>query len=97
MPFIKKDFIQFIHKEKYGAAIKSKLVEKKLNQKIKKHNQLYLGTLVLAWNCYCEERIKYGLLSRTLASKNATSRQLTQSQSNDKLLWKVMSSSYHIE
>ena len=48
MPFIKKDFIQFIHKEKYGAAIKSKLVEKKLDQKIKKHNQLYFGTLVLA-------------------------------------------------
>ena len=44
MPFIKKDFIQFIHKEKYGAAI----ISHNLNQKIKKHNQLYFGTLVLA-------------------------------------------------
>ena len=53
MPFIKKNFIQFICTEKSGAATKLKLVEKKHNEKFKKHNQLYFGTLVLASYCYC--------------------------------------------
>ena len=44
MPFIKNNF---------GALTRSKLVLKKRNQKIKKHNQLDFGTLVLASYCYC--------------------------------------------
>ena len=45
MSFIKKSFIC---KEKAGTVTKVKLVTK-----IKKHNQLYFGTLVLASYCYC--------------------------------------------
>ena len=56
MPFIKKNFIQFICTEKSGAATKLKLVEKKHNEKFKKHNQLYFGTLVLASYCYCGDK-----------------------------------------
>ena len=52
MSFMKKNFIQFIYKEKSGAVIKLKLVQKKRNEKSKKHNQLYFGTLVLAPYCY---------------------------------------------
>ena len=48
MTFIKKNFIQFIYKEKSGAVAKLKLFQKKRNQEFKKHNQLYFGTLVLA-------------------------------------------------
>ena len=48
MPFIKKNFIQFIYKEKSGAVTKLKLFQKKRNQEFKKHNQLYFGTLALA-------------------------------------------------
>ena len=39
MPFIRKNFIQFIYKEKSGAVTKLKR-----NQKFKKHNELYFGT-----------------------------------------------------
>ena len=52
MSFMKKNFIQFIYKEKSGAVIKLKLVQKKHNEKSKKHSQLYFGTLVLAPYCY---------------------------------------------
>ena len=45
MSFIKKNFI---FKEKSRTVTKVKLV-----MKIKKHNQLYFGTLVLALYCYC--------------------------------------------
>ena len=40
MLFIKKKFIQFIYKEKIRDTTKLKLVQKKRNQKFKKHNQL---------------------------------------------------------
>ena len=53
MTFINKNFVQFIYKEKSGAVTKLKLVWKKRKQKLKKHNQLYFGTLVLASYCYC--------------------------------------------
>ena len=45
MSFIKRNFIC---KEKSGAVKKAKLATK-----IKKHNQLYFGTVVLASCCYC--------------------------------------------
>ena len=45
MSLLKKNFIC---KEKYRTALKVKLVVK-----IKKHNQLYFGTLVVASYCYC--------------------------------------------
>ena len=53
MPFIKVNFTLFIYKEKSTAVANLKVIQKKLNQKIKKHNQLYFGTLVLALYCYC--------------------------------------------
>ena len=49
MPFIKKNFIW---KEKFGTAAKVKV---KLVTKIKKHTQLYFGTLLLASYYYCED------------------------------------------
>ena len=52
MSFMKKNFIQFIYKEESGAVMKLKLVQKKRNEKSKKHNQLYFRTLVLAPYCY---------------------------------------------
>ena len=48
MSFIKKNFIQFIYKEKSGAITKLKLVQDKRNHKFKKNNQVYFVTLVLA-------------------------------------------------
>ena len=45
MPFIEK---KIIFKEKSGTVANVKLVTK-----IKKHNQLYFGTLVLPPYCYC--------------------------------------------
>ena len=43
-----------IYKEKFHLQRKSGTVTKvKLVTKIKKHNQLYFGTLVLASYCYC--------------------------------------------
>ena len=55
MPFTKKKYIQFIYKEKSGAATKLKLVLclEKVSSKFKKHDQVYLGTLVIASYCYC--------------------------------------------
>ena len=47
MSFIKE---KFICKEKAGTVTKAKLVTK-----IKKHDQLYFGTLVLASYCYCRD------------------------------------------
>ena len=86
MPFIKINFIQFICKEKSGAIPKLKLVQKKRNQKFKKLNQLYFGTLVLA--CTVFVAITRDFLTdflQTVASKVATTWRLKQSQSNDKL------------
>ena len=37
----KKNVIQFIYKEKFGAIINLNLVQEKRNRKFKKHNQLY--------------------------------------------------------
>ena len=54
MPFVKKDFIQFIYKEKSRALTKLRLVSKKRNKKFKKYNQLYFETL-LALYFYCED------------------------------------------
>ena len=47
--FIYKE--NFICKEKSGSVTKVKLVTK-----IKKHNQLYFGTLALASYCYCGDK-----------------------------------------
>ena len=52
--FIKKNVIykeNFIGKEKSESVATVKLVTK-----IKKHNQLYFGTLVLASYCYCGDK-----------------------------------------
>ena len=52
--FIKKNVTykeNFICKEKSGSVTKVKLVTK-----IKKHNQLYFGTLALASYCYCGDK-----------------------------------------
>ena len=52
--FIKKNVIykeNVIGKEKSGSVATVKLVTK-----IKKHNQLYFGTLVLATYCYCGDK-----------------------------------------
>ena len=53
MPLKKKNFVQFIFKEKSGAVTKLKLVYKSRNQKSKKINQLCFGTLVLTSYCDC--------------------------------------------
>ena len=50
MLFIKKNFIC---KEKSRTVTKVKLV-----MKIKKHNQLYFGTLVIASYCYCGDKVQ---------------------------------------
>ena len=63
MSFIKKSFIC---KENAGTVTKVKLVAK-----VKKHNQLYFGTLILASYCYCEDNVKLRTFFKTLASKNA--------------------------
>ena len=52
--FIKKNVIyleNFTCKEKSGSVTTVKLVTK-----IKKHDQLYFGTLVLALYCYCRDK-----------------------------------------
>ena len=52
--FIKKNVIyleNFTCKEKSGSVTTVKLVTK-----IKKHDQLYFGTLVLALYCYCGDK-----------------------------------------
>ena len=52
--FIKKNVIykeNFICKEKSGSVTTVKLVTK-----IKNHDQLYFGTLVLASYCYCGDK-----------------------------------------
>ena len=97
MPVIKKNFIKFIYKEKPGTVTKLKLVQKKRNQKFKMYNQLYFGTLVLASTGIVEITHNKWTSFKTLAPKKATTWWLKQSQSNNKLLWKVMSSSYHIK
>ena len=55
MLFTKETFIQFIYKENPGPVTKLKLVKKMNNQKFKKSNQLYFGTLVLALYCYSRD------------------------------------------
>ena len=97
MPFIKKDFIQFIYKEKSGTVTKLTLVQKKRNQKFMKHNQLYFD--LWYWHRTFIAGITHKIRTpfKTLASKKITAWRLKQSQSNDKLLLKVISSSCHIE
>ena len=53
MPFIKNIFIQFIYKEQSGAVTKLKSIQEKRNQKFKKYNQLYFGTLALVLYYHC--------------------------------------------
>ena len=50
--------------------------------------------LVLALHCYCERNVKYRLLPKHLLQRK---RRLKKSHSNDKLLEKITSSSYHLE
>ena len=97
MLFIKKKVIRFIYKEKSGAVTKLKLVQTKCNQKFTQHKQLYFGTLLLASYCYCGDKHKLWTSFKTLASKEAKIWRLKQFQGNNKLLWKVMSSSYYTE
>ena len=52
MQFVKKDFIQFVYKEKSRALTKLRLVSKKRNKKFKKYNQLYFGTLLALYFYY---------------------------------------------
>ena len=66
-----------ICKVKAGTVTKVKLVTK-----IKKHNQLYFGTLVIV---IVEITHKMRTYFKTLASKKATTYCLKQSHSNDKL------------
>ena len=53
MPFIKKIFVQFFYKEKYGSVPKLKLIKKKHNQKFKKHIYLFwnfrISIALLLW------------------------------------------------
>ena len=56
MLFIKKKFIQLIYKEKFRPVTKSKLVQEKQDQKFKKHDQFYFGTLVLLSYCHCGDK-----------------------------------------
>ena len=82
----------FICKEKSRTVKKVKLVIK-----IKKLNQLYFGALVLASFVLVEIMHKIWTSFKTLASKKAGTWHLKKSLSNDRLLWKVMSSSYHLK
>ena len=83
---MKKNFTQFIYKEKSGAVTKLKLVKKKHNQKFKKHNQLYFGTLVLVSYCYCGDNAKNTDFFQNTGFKESNIQRLKQSQSNDKPL-----------
>ena len=74
MSFIKKNFIC---KEKSRTATKVKLVTK-----IKKHNQLYFGTLVLACIVFVQINHKMWTSFKTLASKKAATWRLKKSQGN---------------
>ena len=56
MLFIKKKFIQLIYKEKFRPVAKSKLVQEKEDQKFKKHDRFYFGTLVLLSHCHCGDK-----------------------------------------
>ena len=89
MSFIKK---KFICKEKAGTVTNAKLVTK-----IKKHDQLYFGTLVLASYCYCGDNAWNMDFFQNTGFKESSNMALKRSQCNDKLSWKPMSSSYHIE
>ena len=55
--------------------------------------QLYFGTQHQHLYCYCGDNTKYGLLSKKMTAVW----HLKKSHNNDKLLEKIMSSSYHIE
>ena len=81
MPFIKKKFVQCIYKENSGAVTKSKLAQKKRNQKFKKHNRLDFETLVLARTVNKEITPKIWISFKTRASKKAATWRLKQSQS----------------
>ena len=64
----------FVYKEKSGAFTKLKSFwKKRRNQKFKKHNQLYFGTLVLVLYCYCGDAVKNKIRTsfKTLALKKA--------------------------
>ena len=75
MLFIKKN--NFICKEKSRTVKRVKLVTK-----IKKHKQLYFGTLVLALCCYCGDNAQNTDFFKTLASKKAATWRFKKSQSN---------------
>ena len=72
MSLIKKK--NFICEEKPETVIKVKLVTK-----IKKHNQLYFGTLVLGSCCHCgDSAYKIRTSFKTLASKKAATWRLNK-------------------
>ena len=66
---------------------KNRVTQVKLVTKIKKHNHLYFGTLVLASvsYCCCGDKHKIRTSCNTLASKKAATWRLKQSRGNDKL------------
>ena len=57
----------------------------------------FFGTLVLASYCYCGDNTKKTDFSQNTGFKEISNMEFQQSQSNDKLSRKVMSSSYHIK
>ena len=67
---------------------------KKLFTKKKCRKKLYHKTVTL--HCHCEANVKYRFLSKTLLMKAAICR-FRKCQSNDKLLRKIISSSYYIQ
>ena len=65
--------------------------------KIKKHNQLSFGTLVIHHVPIVEITYKIQTSFKTLSSKKVATWHLKKYHSNDELSRKVMSFSYHIE
>ena len=64
---------------------------------MKKHSQLYFGTLVLASYCCCGDSTENNNFTQNTGLKESRNMALQKSQSNNKHLSNVMSSSYHIK
>ena len=83
----------FICKEESGTVIKRKLVTK-----IKKPNELYFGTLLLASYCYCGDKAhNTDFFQNTGFKESSNMAPKKKFQSNVNFSKKVMSSSYHME
>ena len=67
---------------------------------MKKHSYLYFVVLILALYSYCGNNAWNPHFFQNIGFKESNYmavKKNTKSQSNDKLWWKVMSCSYHIE